>query len=93
MDLDNENLKELTAVWNEYEAVAIVNALEAEGIRAQSVGDYTAGFRARSPGGVSVLVLEEDLERAKAILTDLRTHGPGVDWDHLDVNQPEDEGE
>jgi len=91
MDLDNEKLKKLATVWSEYEAAAIVNALEAEGIRAESVGGYTAGFRAESPSGVSVLVMEDDLERAKAILNGLRAHGAGVDWDKVEVDQPEDE--
>jgi putative signal transducing protein len=91
MDLDNEKLKKVTTVWSEYEAAAIVNALEADGIRAQPTGGYTAGFRAESPSGVAILVFEDDLERAKAIVSDLRTRGAGVDWDNVDVNRPEDE--
>jgi hypothetical protein len=90
MDLDNEKLKRLTTVNGEYEAAAIVSALEAEQIRAQAVGGYTALFRADAPGGVSVMVLEDDLERAKAILSALRARGAGVDWDKVDVNRPED---
>jgi hypothetical protein len=90
MDLDNEKLKKLTTVSNEFEAAAIVNALEAEGIRGESVGGYTAGFRAESPSGVTVLVLEDDLGRAKSILSELRTNGAGIDWDKVDVDQPED---
>ena len=90
MDLDNEKLKKLTTVWSEYEAAAIVSALEAEGIRAEPVGGYTAGFRAESPSGVSILVMEDDLERAKQTLSDLRKNGAGVDWDKVDVNRPED---
>ena len=56
MNLDDENLSKLTTVFGEYEASAIVSALEAEGIRATTVGGFTAGFRARLPGGVSVVV-------------------------------------
>jgi Putative prokaryotic signal transducing protein len=93
MDLDNEKLKKLTTVANEFEAAAIVNALEAEGIRAEPVGGYTADFRVELPSGVAVLVTEHDLERAKAILSELRAHGAGVDWDKVDVDQPEDEAE
>jgi hypothetical protein len=92
MNLDDENLCKLTTVPGEYEASAIVSALETEGIRARTVGGFTAGFRAEAPGGVSVVVLEEDLARAKQILADLRAHGAGIDWSKVDVEDP-DEGE
>ena len=90
MDLDNEELKTLTTVTTEFEASAIISALEAENIRAQAVGGYTAGFRAESPGGVSVIVAEDDLERSKAILAELRRHGAEIDWSQVDVDKPED---
>jgi hypothetical protein len=90
MDLDAEDLKTLTTVTNEFEASAIVSALEAEGIRATAVGGYTAGFRAEVPGGVSVIVGEADLERAKKVLEELRRHGAEVDWSQVDVDEPED---
>ena len=89
MNLDDENLSKLTTVPGEFEAGAIVSALEAEGIRAQTVGGFTAGFRAHAPGGVSVVVLEDDLPRAKQILADLRQHGAGIDWSQVDVDDPE----
>jgi hypothetical protein len=92
MNLDDEKLSKLTTVTGEFEATAIVSALEAEGIRATTVGGFTAGFRAEAPGGVSVMVLEDDLPRAKQILTDLREHGAGIDWSQVDVDAPE-EGE
>jgi hypothetical protein len=90
MNLDDENLCKLTTVFGEYEATAIVSALEAEGVRAQTVGGFTAGFRAEAPGGVSVVVLENDLPRAKQILADLREHGAGIDWSQVDVDNPDD---
>ena len=90
MDHDDENLVTLTTVSVEYEALAIVSALEAEQIRATAVGGYTAGFRAETPGGVSVLVAEPDLERAQQILAQLRRDGAGVDWSQVDVDRPED---
>jgi hypothetical protein len=89
MNLDDEKLIQLTTVTSEYEADAIVNALVAEGIRAQTVGGFTAGFRVELPSGVSVVVLEDDLPRAKQILADLRAHGAGVDWSQVDVDDPE----
>jgi hypothetical protein len=93
MDLDSEQLKTLTVVTTDFEASAIVSALEAEGIRARAVGGYTAGFRAETPGGVAVIVAEPDLDRANVVLKELREHGAGVDWDHVDVDRPEDAGE
>ncbi|HXY34415.1 MAG TPA: DUF2007 domain-containing protein [Planctomycetaceae bacterium] len=89
MNLDDEKLLKLTTVTSEYEATAIVSALEAEGIRARCVGGFTAGFRAEAPGGASVVVLEDDLPRAKQILADLRAHGAGVDWSQVNVDDPD----
>ncbi len=89
MNLDDENVVKLTTVMTEYEATAIVSALEAEGIRATAVGTYTTGFKAETPGGASVMVLEPDLPRAKGILADLRAHGAGVDWSKVDVEHPD----
>jgi hypothetical protein len=42
------------------------------------------------PGGVSVIVGEADLERAKKVLEELRRHGAEVDWSQVDVDEPED---
>jgi hypothetical protein len=75
MDLNAEDLKTLTTVSSDFEASAIVSALEAEGIRATAVGGYTAGFRTEVSGGVSVIVGEADLERAKKVLEELLRHG------------------
>jgi Putative prokaryotic signal transducing protein len=90
MNLDDERLCKLTTVTSEYEATAIVSALEAEGIRATVVGGFTAGFRAHAPGGASVMVLEEDLPRAREVFADLRQHGAGVDWSQVDVDNPDE---
>ncbi len=49
-------------------------------------------FGPRRPAGVSVIVAETDFERAKTVLKELREHGAGVDWDHVDVDRPEDAG-
>ncbi len=81
-----DQLKSLTIVNTDFEASAIISALAAEGIRARAVGGYTAGFRAEAPGGVSVVVAEADLERAAAILAELRSRGAGVDWSQVDVD-------
>lgn len=88
MNLDDENLSVLTTVPGEFEASAIVSALEAEGIRAQAVGGFIAGFKAETPAGASVMVLEDDLPRAQAILADLKKNGAGIDWSKVDVDAP-----
>jgi hypothetical protein len=89
MNLDDERLCKLTTVTSEYEATAIVSALEAEGIRARTDGGITAGFRTEAPSGVTVVVLEDDLPRAKEIFADLKANGAGIDWSQVDVDDPE----
>jgi hypothetical protein len=93
MSFAPEHLKKLVTVTTDWEAAAIVSALDAEQIRAQAVGGYTAGFRAETPGGVSVIVAEDDLPRAKQILAELKSHGAGVDWSQVDVDEPPDPSE
>ena len=36
-----------------------------------------------------MVVLEDDLPRAKQILADLKAHGAGIDWSQVDVDDPE----
>ena len=60
----------LMSAANEAEAAIIVARLESEGIRATTVGELTAGFRAEAPGFVQVLVAKADLDRARQILAD-----------------------
>jgi len=59
-------------VPTEFEASVIVSALEAAGIKAMAVGGPTASFRAEAPGDVSVVVPENEAERAEAVLTEFR---------------------
>ena len=81
----------LTSAPNEMEAGIIVGALEEEGVKATMTGVYTAGFRAEAPGWVSVLVAEDDLPRAQAVLGRLRREHAEIDWSQVDVGEPEDE--
>lgn len=62
----------LAVVRTEPEAAMMVQALESHGIPAQYVGALTSGFRAEVPGGVSVIVHTENLEKAREILLALR---------------------
>jgi hypothetical protein len=84
------NLSRLTSVPTEMEASILVAALDQNGIRAAMSGEATAGFRAEAPGSVQVLVAEEDLQEAQAILDDLRQRSADVDWTQVDVGEPED---
>jgi hypothetical protein len=91
MTTDNENLARLTSVRNEMEAGIIIGALEQEGIKATMSGVYTAGFRAEAPGWVEVLVAEDNLSQAQAILQQVHDDHSDVDWANVDVGEPEDE--
>jgi hypothetical protein len=73
------------------EAGIIIGALEQEGIQAAMSGVYTAGFRAEAPGWVEVLVAEDDLPRAQAILQQVHGDHTDVDWASVDVGEPEEE--
>lgn len=89
MTTDPHSPQRLVRVTTEAEAVAIVTALEAEGIRATATGGYTAGFRAEAPGDVNVLVRQQDLVAAQRVLAELQHHGGDVDWSQVDVGDPQ----
>jgi nitrogen regulatory protein PII-like uncharacterized protein len=69
----------------------VVAALERAGVRAVATGGFTAEFRAEAPGQVKVMVAEDDLERARAILKDVQQEFENIDWSQVDVGEPEDE--
>ncbi len=72
---DHENTPEtLVSVPNDLEAAMIVSALAARDIDATTSGGYTAGFRAKAPGEVQVLVRHRDLQRANSVLNELTVH-------------------
>ena len=56
---------------SEYEAILMVQALEARGIGAQAAGALTSGFRAEAPGEVQVVVRQADLAAAREVLREL----------------------
>ncbi len=88
---DEDNLARLTSVRTETEAGIIVGGLEDRGIPAVMSGVYTANFRAEAPGWVEVLVAEEHLAEAKAMLALVRNERGNIDWSQVDVGEPEDE--
>jgi hypothetical protein len=65
--------------------------LEERGIKATMSGVYTSGFRAEAPGWVQVLVAEEDLAAAQAVLDEVRGGGENIDWSQVDVGESEEE--
>ena len=91
MARDDDNLARLTSVRTESEASIIVGELEARGIQAAMSGVYTANFRAEAPGWVEVLVAEEHLAEAQAMLALVRSERDNIDWSQVDVGEPEDE--
>lgn len=87
-----ERLTRLTSAPREMEAGIIVAILEQHGIRATMTGVATAGFRAEAPGWVHVLVAEEDLPVAQAVLEEVRQDRSEIDWEQVDVGESEDAG-
>ena len=90
MPADPNNPEVLTSVRTEVEAVAIVGALAARGIEASTTGSFTASFRARAPGYVSVIVKYEDLDRARHALAEIKQGEPDIDWSQVDVGDPDE---
>ena len=80
----------LTAFNDEVFAVMLVDALSEAGIEATSAGGITGGFRAEAPGMVKVLVHADDLERATVFFKEWEHQGESIDWDNVDLGEPED---
>ena len=58
----------LTTAPSEPQAALIVAALDERGVKAQTIGELTSGFRAEAPGDVRIVVRQADLERAQDAL-------------------------
>jgi hypothetical protein len=86
---DTNRVVRLTSLRTELEAAVVVGALEEHGIRATMSGIYTANFRTEAPGWVEVLVDETDLARAQNVLNEVRADQGDIDWEDIDVGQPE----
>ena len=63
----------IATVPTDFEAAAIVSALEAAGIKAMAVGGHTAGFRAEAPGDVAVVVPASEAKTAEAVLAEFQS--------------------
>jgi hypothetical protein len=86
----NERTAVLTSAPSETEASIIIEALESNGIRAES-DEYTSGLRAGPWNWSTIMVAEEDLARAKEVLERVKEENAHIDWSQIDVGQPEDE--
>jgi hypothetical protein len=89
MDLDDQDLKTVATVSHEFQASVIVGALEEAGIKARAVGGVISDLREGFPVGISVVVAESDLARAKEVVDELRLHRGEVDWSKVDVDNPD----
>jgi hypothetical protein len=85
----NERTAVLTSAPSETEAAIVIEALENEGIRAES-DEYTSGLRAGAWNWVTIMVAEEDLARAKEVLERVKQENSDIDWSQVDVGEPED---
>jgi hypothetical protein len=90
----NESPEELTSlihVPTESEAAPIVEALKAAGISATMTGGFTAGFIAEAPGDISIQIFKRDEAAAAEVLRQFKADNASIDWDQVDVGEPEDE--
>jgi hypothetical protein len=85
----NERTAKLTSVPTETEAAIVIAALEDEGIRAES-DEYTSGLRAGPWNWVVIMVAEQDLAKAQAVLVRVQEENDHIDWSQVDVGQPDD---
>jgi hypothetical protein len=77
----------------EAEAAPLMEALAAANITATMTGGFTAGFIAEAPGDIQIKILDHDLPRAKKVVAAFELGKHDVDWDSVDVGEPEDGGE
>jgi hypothetical protein len=90
MTTDSHSPVVLVTAPHEIEAAAIVTALDGYGIESFTTGGYTAGFRAEAPGDIQVRVKQQDLERAKRALAEIRQTQTAIDWSNIDVGESEE---
>ena len=87
---DNPNeLVKLASYPTEQQAAIVVSTLSEYGIEALTTGDFTAKFRAEAPGEVTIHVRRKDFEKAEQLLAKIRHELKQIDWDQVDVGEPE----
>ena len=89
--LDPRMLVEFTSTRTEFEGQSIANALESRGIPARVFA--AAANMAQLEGGISnnvrVMVRRSDLTRARDAMRDVRQASVDLDWNEVDVGEPE----
>ncbi|MFK8114733.1 MAG: DUF2007 domain-containing protein [Rubripirellula sp.] len=78
-DLDDAKLVTVAERDSEGAASVLVSVLADEGIRAVATGGFTAGFRAEAPGVVKVQTFEQDAQRARQIISELKMEAPDAE--------------
>jgi hypothetical protein len=75
----------------EPEAALVIQHLREAGIEAHLWGTSLAGVWGEGVPRdfMKVVVREEDADRARALLEELRLDQPVIDWDRVDVGEPE----
>ncbi len=96
MSHDTNDLITVATPPSEVLAQVLVDALNDAGIKAVAFSSASGGTglpfpEGGTPGGIAVQVPEKDVERAKAIVAEVGTEGGEIDWDNVDVGEPEDE--
>lgn len=96
VDGDPGRLVRLVNASTEFEARTIIAVLESYDIRAFAFAGTLPSFGFADPAlGISkpvpVQVAAADLERAREALRDAKEVGASVDWDSVDVGEPEPE--
>lgn len=87
---DPLTLVPLTTARTEWQAEALAAALRQRGVHAVTQGGMLSGFRAEAPAQVIVVVPRQDLARAKEALAQIGSDSIDIDWDEVDVGQPEE---
>ncbi len=90
MNHDPQMFVELTAARSPLEVEAIVAALRAEGIEAIGF-NHAAAMLSGLVAPFTVSVHRENLERARAVLAQIKADSAEVDWDELDVGEMPEE--
>jgi hypothetical protein len=90
MAAEHESTVVVASVRNAFEAETIAAALHERGIDARVFDAATTmawGMPMGESGGVKVVVLEHELERARRALDDVRLESASIDWDAVDVGE------
>ncbi len=83
-------ITELATHLSELEAASILAALKDVGIPGVVAGGTLAGAWPEVPRWVTIAVRRQDLARARDIVDSLRHDAAEIDWNQVDVGEPED---